>query len=297
MRGNVWATIGLIALAAATAFLVILSFLNVRPEVAAPAAAEPRLATRAPEPTQSIAQTPSAEPAQSAGPGQTAAPSPGATEQPPRASTLVNIRQTLNGADPVKILVLGDATGRDDKSSGTDRWVTLWAKSLAEKRPVTVAELQATGEYSTPQRFGSGTKAAIEILNASDFPNQISAATAKADTLIPADVDLVVINFGHTEPPANLTRDLDALWAKLPANAMGLVIAQNPQRGPGAVDQRTRAQAVTAWAQNKQIPLVDVYNAFIAAPEPLVELLGDDQINPNARGSEVWRNAVVAALP
>lgn len=282
MRRNTWALVGLAALAVVAAVLVLLSFLNVRPD---PMAAMPA------QPVQETAGAVGESPSVTANPS--ASPSPRA----PRESTVANIKQALGGTDPVKILVLGDASGRDDGTARETRWVTRWAEHLAESRPVTVASRGQDGQYAETRTFGDGDGAPIEILNAGDRPSTLAEATAQADTLIPDDVDLVIVSFGHRGPEASeVAAELDAFWSELPQGSMGLVIAQNPERGAGANAQRDRAQAVLRWAEQKRVPSVDVFGAFIAAPEPLVELLSQDRINPNNRGSEVWRDAMIATL-
>lgn len=279
MRRNTWTLVGLATLALATAALVLVSLLYGRPGAVDAAPTQP-LQTNV---TVTVSPTPS--------------PSPPTPPRAPRESTISNIQQALIGTEPVKILVLGDGSGLDDASTQETRWVTRWAESRAEDRPVTVAALGRDGMYAEPRRFGIDHEEPLEILNASDLPSTLAEAAARADTLIPADVDLVIINFGHREQAATqMAADLDALWDKLPPGAMGLVIAQNPERGNNANAQRDRAQAVTRWAEQRGVPSVDVFNAFIDVPEPLVELLSPNQMYPSNRGSEVWRDAVDEAL-
>lgn len=221
-------------------------------------------------------------------------PGPLSTPRAPRNSTIGNIGTLLSSSDPVKIVILGDDTGTDP-SNGAPSWVTLWARQLSTDRPVSLKARDSTGD-GTPTPMGSGAAPPIEILNASDRPGQLSGIVPQAGLLMPRDTDLVVISVGHHESLDTLPRNLDALWAKLPAGAMGLVVIQNPQGGDGASEQRARTTAVQDWAQRKGVASVDVFNAFIRAPDPLVELLGADLIHPNERGAEVWRDAIVAAL-
>ncbi|WP_432558646.1 SGNH/GDSL hydrolase family protein [Granulicoccus sp. GXG6511] len=272
MQRKPWSLVGLAVLAVATVVLVVLSFLNVRP---VDGAAGPSGAVSVAEAV--VTEPSSAEPA-------------------PRRSSLANIHAQLAGDRPTKILVLGDATGLDDGVSGETRWVTLWAQELAARRPVTLAVRGSGGEYAAARRLGTGTGVPIEILNASDRPGRIATATADADSLVPEDVDLVILSFGHSEDIAQLAGELDAFRAALPVSAMVLVMAQNPQQGAGAAGQRARVRATLEWAQQNDLPFIDVFEAFREAPEPLVDLLGPDRINPNDRGSEVWRDAVVEAL-
>lgn len=260
--------IGLAVLALITAVIVALSLLNLRPhgrealpERTDPAASEP---------------------------------GPLSTPRAPRDSTIANIRMLLSGPDPVKIVILGDDTGTD-QPNGAPSWVTLWARQLSADRPVSLKVRDSAGD-GTPTPMGSGGAPPVELLNASNRPGQLSGIVPQAGLLLPHDTDLVIINAGHDESLDTLPRNLDALWAKVPVGAMGLVVIQNPQGGDDASQQRARTIAVKDWAQRNNVAAVDVFNAFIQAPEPLAELLGTDLIHPNERGAEVWRDAMVAAL-
>ncbi|MDO5684094.1 MAG: SGNH/GDSL hydrolase family protein [Propionibacteriaceae bacterium] len=209
---------------------------------------------------------------------------------------MANIKAALDSDEHMTILVLGDATGMDDDTSRETRWVTRWAVELATERPVSVATRLSDGGYETVNRFGSGQAAPLEILNASNNPSRLADVVAQPETLLFDDIDLVILNFGHSEPEADLAANLDKFWAALPPRTMGLVMTQNPQRGDGAQDQRARMDIVRDWAKKNEAPFIDVFGAFVAAPEPLAQLLGPDRINPTDRGSEVWRDAVVAAF-
>ena len=269
MRRNTLALVGLAALALTTIVLVILSFLHVRPDPASITAVPGDAGAVQPAPTQVVE---------------------------PRPSTVANIREALDGDEPMVILVLGDATGMDDGTARATRWVSRWAEELAEERPVTVAVRQSDGEFGPAEEFGEGEGTPIEIRNASNQPSRMVDVLAQAPLLITDDVDLVVMSFGHSEQAAEIAGQLDELWDRVPPQTMGLVMAQNPQRGGGAAGQQSRVEAVTAWAEENELPLVDVFNAFLDAPEPLSQLLGRDQINPSERGSQIWTEAIVDAL-
>lgn len=275
--------IGLALLAVVTAGLVVLAMLHVRPtdvtavpQSAAPSPTEPTIEP-APTPTPTVT------------PISTATMSP----RPSKASTATNIRSLLRSSNPIKIVIMGDASGIDDAT--TERWVTQWAKELSASRTVTVRSTGPTGEYGEPQTYGSAG-GVVEIFNASDPSGRLATATGQADQLIPADTDLVIISFGHNEGAGPMSGKLDGLWAEIPQGTMGLAIAQNPVRGDAANDQRAKAYGVTDWARQRAIASVNVFDAFIAAPEPLDELLGSDRTNPSTAGSKVWKDAIVAAV-
>lgn len=282
--------IGLALLAIVTAALVVLSFLNVRPQ---PVEAVPAASGNPAE--GSMESDPSEVPNSTPTPVQTPDPTATPTPRAPRTSTLANIKSAISGSEPVKIVVVGDNTGLDPNTS-EHRWVSLWARDLAQNRPVTLAVMETSGSYGEPQELGSGNGAPIQILNASDRPRRISEVAAQSETVIPPDTDIVLINFGHHESVNQLGSELDALWAKLPAGSMGLVMVQNPQRGAGVNNNQSRMTAVQNWAKQRPAPVINVYDAFIADPEPLADLLASDQIQPNARGSEIWKDAINAAL-
>lgn len=289
MRKKSLPIIGLAILAVVTAAIVALSFLNVRPQQVDAAPAEPGSSAEGPaDPVPSPESTTSSP---TLTPGPTATPTP----RTARASTLANIKSVIGGDEPVKIVVVGDNTGLD-RSASEHGWVSLWARDLAESRPVSLAVMETSGSYGEPQELGSGNGAPIQILNASDRPRRISEVAAQSERLIPADTDIVLINFGHYESVNQLGAELNVLWEKLPAGSMGLVMVQNPQRGAGVSNNQARMTALQNWAKQRPAPAVNVYDAFIADPEPLADLLASDQIQPNTRGSEIWKDALNAAL-
>lgn len=272
---NKWPFVGVSSLAILTVVLAAMAILHVRPsETAAVPAEIPELPTVAPAPTPSSTDSP----------------------RPPRVSSTANIRSLLAGPDGMKVVVVGDATGADDPTTRTIRWVSLWAQELAGTRPVTLHRMDTTGEYDPGEELGPHAGARVEIYNASDRPGQIVDVIEQANRLIPPDADVVIFNFGHNETESSLRSDLTSLFEKLPEGCMGLVMVQNPQGGEGQAIQQGRIRVVRQWAQQGQLPAVDINQAFLADPKPLADLLGADRINPNMAGSEVWLEAVSAVL-
>ena len=285
MRTKKWSLLGLVALSVVTAVLVILSFLSVRPQevnaepapVDQPAQTTPAVSTPTPTPTLTLTPTPTPTP----------------TPRAPRDSTRANIRNLLTGPAPVKIVVLGDSSGRDDPA-GHESWVTLWARELSTKRPVTIVD--RGGASVAPTQLGTPGAEPIQIVNASDRPGQLADIVQQAPQLIPPDTDLVIVNVGHNEADTDLRANLDALWAEVPTGTMGLVMIQNPEQTSDASKQRSRIQVVQEWGVRNNVAAVDVFSAFLLVPDPLTQLLRSDLILPNQRGAEIWRDAIIAAL-
>ncbi|OYO11771.1 hypothetical protein CGZ94_15300 [Enemella evansiae] len=270
-----WPVLGLVVLAVITMVLVVLAFRHARPpsvnavpmngpgSPAAPAAGSP-------VPTVSSAATPRTTPAASA---------------TPRQRSLEAIRDLVRSEDQLDIVVLGDASG-----AGEDKWVAQWADSLAANRRIELRAIE-NGRASTRNLGNSGSSTVLR--NVSESGLTLRDATNRFDQLVPAGTDLVILNFGHQESEGSISADLDRLWNRIPPSATGLVMLQNPERGATQQAQRNRVRAVTDWASRNRAPTVDVFDAFIQAPEPLAELLDRDGVLPNGTGSRVWRDELV----
>lgn len=270
---NKWSVLGLGMLALVTAVLVVLAFVHVRPKavVAEPAAALTERSVTEPTPRST--------------------PSP----REPRTSSIAEISELLGSGEPVRVVVVGDATGEDDATQGTQRWVTRWADGLAQERAVELRAMGDDGEYADAQRLGAGDNP-IEIRNASGRPALLSEVITDSERLIPADTDIVVLNFGHRESARSLADDLTNLQERLPQGSMALVVLQNSQRGGGSRAHVTRVDVVRAWSYEAGLPRLDVFGAFLDDPRPLVELLGPNLVIPNDAGATLWAETMLDTL-
>lgn len=157
--------------------------------------------------------------------------------------------------------VLGDSTGND-----SDEWVALWAA----ERPW------------------------VEVVNASVPGSRANDALGQVADLLPPDVDVVVLNYGHNHSTGNVD-EIAALLGEVAEHApdaVPVMMLQNPQLGDANADVRDAVAAVAAAAG---VPTVDVAAAFEDDGRDLSSLLVDD-LHPNGEGSRVWADAVAEAL-
>lgn len=214
-----------------------------------------------------------------------------ASPTPKKASdVMAQIRRALSGDQSATVLVLGDGTGGEQYG-----WVSTWAhKYLGSKFRVQYHEWNAqTDGFRDQSNFGDGDKQ-LRLWNAS-----IPGATSKAVEGRLADLldavgqpDVVVLSFGHTEQADQVGDGLRSVWKRVNV-AAGLVVIQNPEKGPrGSAPQRETAHAVQSWAKRTDLPTVNVYQAFVEDPAPLKDLLESDGVIPSEAGSELWARIV-----
>lgn len=292
MRLKNWPAVGLIALALVTCLLVVLAFRHVRPTEVTPIT----------QPTTDVAagtpSSPSGQPAGTAEPTRTA--SAGAA-----AGGLPAVQSAFSGSDPIRVLVLGDESG-----DGADEWVALWAKELAADHTTKYSGWDsASRSFTRATSSGSGNGSEVSIFNASQESGTLTKTTQDLDAVrramsasgaaTPAAkkvTDVVVVSFGYREQTEEFAQNLETLTEELEPGTPVLVVNQAPQKGSGANGQRDRARAATDWADQNKYGAVDVFAAFIAAPEPLAQLVDAKGVLPNARGHQVWAEAVAAKL-
>lgn len=301
MRLKNWPLIGLIALALVTCLLVVLAFRHVRPidgpATAVPAGETTDASDASTSPGADGATNPSQSPSAS-----TSSPPSGSASATPGAGGLAAAQAALNGSQPVRILVLGDGSG-----DAGDEWVSLWARDLAADHTVAYAGWNSSTQGFDPaKRQGNGPE--ISLFNASHDDATVAEAARDLDqirrgasgsatpTLSADPTEIVVISFGYQESPGKFAQDLQKLAGQLDSGTPVLVVNQAPQKGAQANVQRQRARAATDWADKNNYGAVDVFAAFIAAPEPLAQLLDSQGALPNARGQQVWADAVASRL-
>lgn len=198
---------------------------------------------------------------------------------------------------PWTLLVVGDSTGND-----SSEWVQRYALALGQStgRPVTLQRWDPDASTYTPVQLTQGTKAAITVWNGSAPGRRGEYVYQTADTLLPAArPDLVIYNFGHNAhsgPVAlrDLTNAFGALDKRWSTPVAAAAILQNPQSGTGAAGQEEVVSATAEWAGRQKVTAIDVHQAFVAAGN-LSALLLDDE-HPNAAGSQLWEQTVLAAL-
>jgi hypothetical protein len=222
----------------------------------------------------------------------------GAKAQPQAQAFWAEVRANQHD---VFLKIVGDSTG-----VGTDRWAYLLAQAMPPlARTHSIVYRSWTGSaWSAPSTLATGTDShTIYIDNASVTGSTgyyLEGAMASAMNDGSRSYSLVLWNYGHnygstTTEEQNLDGaigQIENLKAQHPRAGI-LLTLQNPRRDyPGQT-----ANMVSVWTRAARMlgcGLIPVYSAFQAYANP--DTLYLDDTHPNAAGSAVWRDVVLAAI-
>jgi len=205
-------------------------------------------------------------------------------------------REILADESPVVLSVLGDAT-----SNARQEWVHRWATRLAEERPVTISHWDEASEegFVEPDvlsQEGVGTGSAMTIWSGSASGADAAYPASRVEAMMPEKPDLLVLNFGHSDPPGRVAARLGVTWEAV-QEAYGtvpvVVILQQPEADDANAATR---EAVADWAREQGLPTIDVASDFLAEPDYADLLLSEDGVTPNDEGSQRWADLVARAL-
>jgi lysophospholipase L1-like esterase len=116
---------------------------------------------------------------------------------------------------------------------------------------------------------------------------------------------LFFLSTGHNEGYTHGTALLSSMGALLAtvkgrlSHAPAVLLTQNPRTAPAGElrEHAARRGEYLAWAKVNGVGCIDTYGAFLADGRPIAgTLVNADGIHPTAAGSQVWRDAVTAAL-
>ncbi|MEO5833024.1 MAG: SGNH/GDSL hydrolase family protein [Nakamurella sp.] len=199
------------------------------------------------------------------------------------------------------ILVFGDSTGIS--SSG---WQVLFPKWIGDMtdRPVTVTPWNRD-EVRWNASWGirlTGAHASVNVWNGSAPARDIAYARAHLEAMTtavdPADVDLVFVNFGHTEVEDGFATRCGLFMldmaAKFPGAAV-IYLKQNPNLSgsPLVVQQRHNVANMEDNAVRLHFASVPVYDAFMDQPDTDALLDVPTQVHPNTDGYRLWTSVMV----
>ncbi|MEO9247685.1 SGNH/GDSL hydrolase family protein [Citricoccus nitrophenolicus] len=225
-----------------------------------------------------------------------ASPSPSATESAEEAAPADPVdaataaaQDVVNGSEDAVINVLGDST-----SNTSSEWVYRWAEELGAEASVSVHTWNPEAGTWFPQTrdFGAGERT-ITIWNGSaiegnpGFPLELNG-------MIEPEADLTILNYGHFGQPDVVASSLDELLGTLDAGgedaAPVVLTAQNPALPTWIGYADTNRDAMRAAAEERGLPVIDVFAAFEEAGD--WESLLVDEVNPNDDGQQLWADTV-----
>ena len=174
----------------------------------------------------------------------------------------------------------------------------MWAQTyLAKTATVRYSAWNtATGAYDPATTYGSG-QPTVTIWNASHASPVMSNEASRVATVW-HQADLVIYSYGHRKSAAQVTPALDAIDAAVQhqnAQALSLVMIQNPDPVATEAQQKTTTAAVASWANANYLPTVDIYDAFVNDPRSRSQLVQADG-TPTPAGSALWAQTLNSAL-
>lgn len=233
-------------------------------------------------------------PAASEGPSATPTASESPEEEAPAdpvEAAIAAAQTVVNGSDDAVINVLGDST-----SNTSSEWVYRWAEALGAEAFVSVHTWNpATGTWFPQARtYGEGERS-ITIWNGSanegnpGFPLELTG-------MIEPEADLTILNYGHFGDPDFVASTLDELLDTLNAGgedpAPVVLTAQNPALPTWIGYADTNREAMRAAAEERELPVIDVYAAFDETEDWKALLV--DEVHPNDDGQQLWADTVAA---
>ena len=242
-----------------------------------------------------------AQATEAATPDRVIAPAPKVELAPvvPLGSILPKLQQ---GDRPFNIAVFGDSTGISSK--GWQVIVPDWIGKTYDRPTFVRPWGKNTDEYEPTWTLRKGTRAPITVYNGSIPGQNVSYVRKRVDQILPlaaADVDMIFVNFGHTEPinqaRGHVANFMNKLQADYP-NATVVNIEQNPDWTPSfsATVQQENVRHVAKWADDRGFPSMPVNKAFLDYGD-FNELLDEPtRIHPNPNGYLLWSQVVVEAL-
>lgn len=278
--------LGLIALAALAAVLVVLAFRGAGSGLGT-VPGEGSVSTGPPVAGASAAGD---EPGAAGGDGAAVTQEPVDDAQP--VAALEVARMVLQSPEPVTISALGDST-----SNTRQEWVHLWAQTLAHDRPVTISHWNESTEegFVEPDVLStSGDGSRVTIWSGSQGGASAAYPAQRLDVMVPETPDLVLLSFGHNQSAETVQAQFQALLDAVRGShddVPVVVVLQQPQAADANAEVR---KLIREWAEAEGLAIVDVAAAFLA--QDGFEDLLEDPVHPNQEGSQLWARTVELAL-
>lgn len=200
------------------------------------------------------------------------------------------------------IVVFGDSTGVAGQG-----WQVLVPQWLGETydREVTLHPWgRDTDAYEPAWGIGAGDEPGIVVWNGSAPGKDTAYAQKHRDAIVPIPpeaVDLVFMNFGHTERSGAMIPNVGPFMLQSQRaypNAAIVYLKQNPDLtgSPLVQVQDLNVAGMDSWAREQQFSSIPVWDAFKAQPDVDALLDVPTMIHPNDAGYRVWADAMIAYM-
>lgn len=200
------------------------------------------------------------------------------------------------------IVVFGDSTGVSAK--GWQVLVPEWLGEQYDREVVLHPWDRDATRYNQQWILADGNNAPITVWNASSPGRDVAFAREHESTMVPIDpalVDIVFVNFGHTEKPDVAVSNVDGVMkeaAEQYPNAAIVYLKQNPDhsKSPLRETQQSNVYYLEKWANHNNFETIPVYDA-IDATGRVDELMDEPTlIHPNDAGYRVWADTMIERL-
>ena len=215
---------------------------------------------------------------------------------PPVPDAVQSLAASLTTERSTTFAVVGDSTG-----DNVGEWVynlADWIGATYDKSVTIQTWDVVAGHYHPAQSMTQGYSGTVMIFNGSAPGRTMQYSTEFLDALLPTSrqISSVFVSHAHNQAPKDIKGPLTVLANAIaelhPESQLGVVL-QNPDNLPDVL-QRERVESMRAWAERRNIPTIDVLDAFLATGDfsPLLA----DRLHPNEAGYKVWASVFEDAL-
>lgn len=191
------------------------------------------------------------------------------------------------------LLVLGDGSGNE-----ADEWVHVWAADhLGTDRSVNYVLWDRGAQTFTEAEKLSSAGPALTVFNGSTANPSLTSEPARAAKAFDGQ-DLVLLSYGHRKPAGDLKQTLTKILAEIRKQSATVpvgVVLQNPDPAASAAQQKAAVKAVAEWAEDNDLPTIDVFKGFPESQSQVDELVEEDG-SPNKEGSKLFAELVASAF-
>lgn len=199
------------------------------------------------------------------------------------------------------ILIFGDSTGVS--ATGWQVLVPKWLGTQYDRSVLLHPWNRDAGAYAQAWGLSSGDNAQITVWNGSSPGRDVAYAREHEGDIAPIDpasVDIVFMNFGHTQTQASLPAVGKFMTeaAQKYSNAAVVYLKQNPDHSTSPLKdiQKDNVTSMEMWATKHKFESIPIYDAIVKTNR--VDELMDvpTMIHPNTDGYRIWADVMIQRL-